>query len=122
MLFIIPAFLLCLMFTNLQPRFLIAIYQNAAGNGLNIRQIICRFNLIHYGSLFMIYPIILLTNFNWVFFIAMSCIVFPQIYTNAFVNLRPEINSVYYTQYLFSRFVIIVNILLFVVLSQVLPL
>jgi len=113
MLFVIPAFLLCLMFTNLQPRFLIAVYQDLAGNSLTIRQILCRFNLMHYGSLFLIYPLIKLTNFNWVFFIALSCIVFPQIYTNGFTNNRPEISSAYYLQYLLSRFLLIVGLGLF---------
>ncbi len=113
MLFIIPAFMLCLMFTNLQPRFLIAIYQNLAGNNFNIRQIICRFNLIHYGSLFLIYPFILITNFNWVFFITMSCILFPQIYTNGFINIRPDLSSVYYTHYIMSRFILIVPFYIF---------
>ena len=111
--FIIPAFMLCLLFTNLQPRLLISIYQNLAENHHNIRQILCRFNLIHYGSLFLIYPIIIFTNFNWIFFIGLSCIIFPQIYTNGFINIRPDLNSVYYKQYLFSRFILIVMYSLF---------
>ena len=109
MLFIIPAFMLCLLFTNLQPRFLIAIYQNIAQNNFNIRQILCRFNLMHYGSLFLIYPIIILTNFNWLFFIGLSCIIFPQIYTNGTINIRPDLSSAYYSQYLLSRFILIVS-------------
>lgn len=110
MLFIIPAFLLCLLFTNLQPRLMIFIFQNFADNNLNIRRMLCRFNLLHYGSLFSIYPILLLTNFNWVLFIAMSCIMFPQIYTNGFINIRPDVTSPYYLKYILSRFLLIVPI------------
>ena len=101
--------MLCLLFTNLQPRFLLAIYQNLAANDLNIRQFLCRFNIIHYGSLFFLYPIIIISNFNSLFFIALSCIVFPQIYSNGVNNIRPKVLSAYYSQYLFSRFLIIVT-------------
>ena len=107
--FIIPAFMLCLLFTNLQPRLMITIYQHHAGDNLNIRQILCKFNLFHYGSLFSIYPIFLLTNFNWILFISMSCIIFPQIYLNAFLSSRPNLSSPYYTKYLLSRFLLIVK-------------
>jgi hypothetical protein len=110
MFFIIPAFLFCLLFTNLQPRFLMTIYHSTMDNDANFRQALCKFNLYHYGSLFAIYPILLFSNFNWVLFIGMSCIVFPQIYANGFSNVRPDVSSVYYTKYLFSRFVLIVNI------------
>ena len=110
MLFIIPAFLLCLLFTNLQPRLMVYIYQNFADNNFNVRQLLCRFNLFHYGSLFSIYPILLLTNFNWILFIGLSCIMFPQIYANALINIRPELSSPYYLKYLLSRFILIVFI------------
>ena len=121
MLFIIPAFLLCLLFTNLQPRFLMSIYQNMSDNNANIRQILCRFNLIHYGSLFLIYPIIIFSNFNWVFFIGLSCIIFPQIYVNGFINIRPDIKSAYYSKYLLSRFALIVTSIIFSSTSNVSP-
>ena len=122
MLFIIPAFLLCLLFTNLQPRLMIFIYQNFMDQNMNIRQVLCRFNLYHYGSLFSIYPLLLLTNFNWLLFIGMSCIVFPQIYTNAFINIRPNVMSTYYMKYLLTRFILIVNNQLIVDLPQSFPL
>lgn len=109
MFFIVPAFLYCLMFTNLQPRFLMIIFQSTMDNDANFRMAICKFNLFHYGSLFAIYPLLLFTNFNWAFFIGMSCIIFPQIYANGFNNARPDISSPYYTKYLFSRFIIIVT-------------
>lgn len=109
MLFIIPAFLLCLLFTNLQPRLLIYIFQDWSDNDLNLRQQLCRFNIFHYGSILSIYHILLLTNFNFVLFIGMSCIFFPQIYTNAFVNVRPDVTSHYYVKYLLSRFLIVVS-------------
>jgi len=118
MFFIVPAFLYCLMFTNLQPRFLMIIFQSNMDNDANFRMAICKFNLLHYGSLFAIYPLLIFTNFNWVFFIGISCIVFPQIYANGFNNARPDISSPYYTKYLFSRFIIIVSICLFSFISS----
>ena len=110
MLYIVPAFLYCLIFTNLQPRLLMTIFQSNMDNDADFRSALCQFNLYHYGSLFALYPILLFTNFNWVLFISMSCIIFPQIYSNGFNNTRPDISSVYYTRYLFSRFIIIVTI------------
>ena len=74
MLYMVPAFVYCLLFTNLEPRFLITIYESTMDNGVNIRQAICKFNLFHYGSLLAIYPIILLTNFNWILFIGKNII------------------------------------------------
>ncbi len=106
-----PAFLLCLLFTNLQPRFMILIYQQ--GSNAGIREIICKFNLLHYGSLLMIYPILIFTNLNWVLFVGMSMIYFPQIYQNGVNGIRPDISSHYYTSYLLARLIIIVIILLF---------
>ena len=87
MLFIMPAFLLCLLFTNLQPRLMILIYQQSTNS--DIREIICKFNLFHYGSLFLVYPLMLVTNLGWPLFLLMSCIYFPQIYTNGVAGFRP---------------------------------
>ena len=109
--FILPAFLLCLSFTNLQPRFMILIYQNMTQNQFNIRQILCRFNLYHYGSLLLTYPLIYYTNLNWPLFIAMSCVIFPQIYTNGMNGIRPELSHTFYTKYMLGRFIIIVPLL-----------
>jgi hypothetical protein len=107
MLFIMPAFLFCLLFTNLQPRFMILIYQQSLNTG--IREIICKFNLFHYGTLILIYPLLLFTNINWILFIFMSSIFFPQIYTNGMNGIRPDITSSYYMRYLLSRMLIIVK-------------
>ena len=106
MLFIMPAFLLCLLFTNLQPRFMILIYQQSTNSG--IREIICKFNLFHYGTLFLIYPILVFTNFNAILFIGMSLIAIPQIYLNGINGHRPELTSSFYTRYLLTRLLIIV--------------
>lgn len=107
MLFIMPAFLLCLLFTNLQPRLMILIYQQSTNS--SIREIICKFNLFHYGTLFLIYPLLLATNLNFTLFLLMASIFFPQIYTNALTGTRPELSSPYYIRYLLVRMLIIVN-------------
>lgn len=106
MLYIMPAFLFCLLFTNLQPRFMIFIYQQLV-NG-TIREVLCKFNLFHYGTLLMVYPIIIFTNLSWVLFIGLSLIGFPQIYVNGINGIRPNFSSHYYTRYLLSRLLIIV--------------
>ena len=111
--YIIPAFLYCLLFTNLQPRFLMMIYQSSMDNDANFRAALCKFNIFHYGSLIATYPIIMYTNFNWVLFILMSCIIFPQIYVNGINNNRPDITSPYYTKYLFGRCILIVFSMIF---------
>lgn len=108
MLFIVPAFILCLLFTNLEPRLLIYIFQDWVNNELNLRQQLCRFNLLHYGSILAIYPLLMLTNFNYLLFIGISCLFFPQIYTNALSSTRPNLNSHYYMKYLLSRFLLVV--------------
>lgn len=110
MLFIMPAFLLCLLFTNLQPRFMILIYQQSTNSG--IREIICKFNLFHYGTLFLIYPLLVLTNFNAILFIGMSLIAIPQIYLNGINGNRPDLTSPFYTRYLLTRLLVIVIITL----------
>ena len=89
------------------------IYNSSMDNDANIRNAICKFNLYHYGSMLAIYPLLLLTNFNWVLFISMSCIVFPQLYANGFNNSRPDLGNVYYSKYLFSRFAVLVTCILY---------
>lgn len=111
MLFIMPAFLLCLLFTNLQPRFMILIYQQSTNSG--IREIICKFNLFHYGTLFLIYPLLVFANFNAILFIGMSLIAIPQIYLNGINGIRPDLTSSFYTRYLLTRLLIIVKFPLF---------
>lgn len=110
MLFIVPAFILCLLFTNLEPRLLIYIFQDMSNNELNLRQQLCRFNLLHYGSILAIYPLLIFTNFNYILFIFMSCLFIPQIYTNALSSTRPNPLSHYYIKYLLSRFLLVVII------------
>lgn len=73
----------------------------------------CSFNYLSYGSLIIIYPILILTNFNRALFLAMACLLFPQIYVNANRNLRPDVSSSYYMKFLLSRFLIIVYLSLF---------
>ena len=68
----------------------------------------CKFNILHYGSLLMTYPIMIFLNFNWVLFIGMSCIIFPQIYVNGLRGSRPDLSSAYYTKYLLGRFIVLV--------------
>ena len=72
---------------------------------------VCKFNIIHYGSLLMIYPILIFTNLNSLLMIGMSCLLFPQIYHNATIGLRPKLNHVYYTKYILPRFLLIVVLL-----------
>lgn len=110
MLFIVPAFLLCLLFTSLQPRFMIVIYQQA-NEHQTIREIICKFNLIHYGSLFLIYPLLFVSNLGWGIFILSCIIYFPQMVINGQRGIRPDISSIYYTRYLPARFLMIVKFL-----------
>lgn len=85
-----PAFLLCLLFTNLELRILLMIFQSRSNN-LNIREIICKFNVITYGGLILMYPLLVYTNLSSFFFIAISLIIVPQIYTNAIQGQRPNI-------------------------------
>lgn len=103
----IPAFLMCLVFTSLEPRLMILVYQSWAGHRTT-GTLICRFNLIHYGSLVLIYPIILLTNFQPILFFIMSSILFPQIYSNGITGTRPNPSSKYYRNFLLYRFLLIV--------------
>lgn len=71
---------------------------------------LCRFNLLHYGSLFLVYPLVLLANFRPIFFLLVTCILFPQIYLNALTGTRPEPNSHYYRHFLLYRFLLVVFI------------
>ena len=67
------------------------------------------YNCLSYGSLILIYPILILTNFNRLFFLAASCILFPQIYRNGTTGHRPDISSSYYVKFILSRYLIIVR-------------
>ena len=77
-----------------------------------MRQLLCKFNLIHYGSLIVTYPLLLLTNLNAWLFLGMSAIFLPQIYVNGLRGNRPLLASPYYIKYLLSRCLIIVLLLL----------
>jgi hypothetical protein len=74
---------------------------------------LCKFNLLHYGSLFLVYPLVLLTNFRPFIFILASCIFIPQIYMNAITGIRPDLKSHYYRYFLLYRFLLLVFRLLF---------
>jgi len=92
-LFIVPAFLLCLLFTNLELRIMASVFQAISGD---IRQVICQFNLVSYGGMIVMYPLIFYTNLATPLFLGFSLILLPQIYTNAVTGKRPNPNSVYY--------------------------
>lgn len=111
-LFILPSFMLCILFTNLELRWMLSIFQ-ANNNGLDLRSIICRFNLISYGSFLLVYPILLFTNLNSWLFIGISLLFLPQIYVNALKGIRPDLNHPYYSKFLMFRFVIIVSVILY---------
>jgi len=65
--------------------------------------------MLSYGSLLLIYPLIVLTNINRIFFLGASCMLFPQIYLNAVNGIRPEIKSNYYMKFVLSRYLLIVR-------------
>lgn len=109
MLFIVPALILCLLFTNLELRIMIVVYQALSGHN-DIRHVICRFNLISYGAILVMYPIVVLTNVGTCLFLAFSLLFLPQIYTNAVTGRRPNMNSMYYNEFLLFRFLIVVTI------------
>lgn len=100
---------MCLIFTNLEPKLMILVFE-AMADPANVRSLICRFNLIHYGSLLLVYPIIVLTNFNRLFFLLLSIIFLPQIYLNGINGTRPDPASKYYRHFLLYRFVLVVII------------
>lgn len=105
--FILPSFMLCILFTNLELRWMLSIFQSS-NNTLDMRSIVCRFNVISYGSFLLVYPILLLTNLNAWLFISISLIFLPQIYLNAQLGVRPDLNHPYYSKFLMLRFIIIV--------------
>jgi hypothetical protein len=105
-LFILPSFILCLLFTNLQPRFMQLVYDH--NQMPNTELPLFGFKGVSYGSLLLIYPILFFTNLNRVLFVSASCLIFPQIYLNALRGRRPKPISKYYLKYLFSRFLFIV--------------
>lgn len=108
MLFIIPAFLMCLIFTNLEPKLMMLVFE-ATADAADVRSLICRFNLIHYGSLLLVYPLIVLTNFNRLFFLLLSTLFLPQIYLNGVSGTRPDPASKYYRHFLLYRFLLVVT-------------
>ena len=111
-LFIMPAFILCLLFTNLELRLMLMIFQARTGNG-NMREVLCKFNLMTYGGLVLMYPLLIYTNLSIFFFIGLSLLFVPQIYTNGFQGHRPDISSPYYKKFLSVRFLLIVNLLIY---------
>lgn len=53
------------------------------------------------------YPLLIITNLSSFFFILISLIMVPQIYTNAMQGQRPNISSAYYSKFLTYRFLLI---------------
>lgn len=94
-LFIVPAFILCLLFTNLELRIMISVFQANSGH-LDPRQVICKFNLISYGAILLMYPFMMYTNMGTSLFLIYSLLFMPQIYHNAVIGKRPNPNSSYY--------------------------
>lgn len=56
----------------------------------------------------VLYPIIIFTNLSVFFFISISLIFLPQIYTNGVQGIRPDTSSPYYKKFLPVRFLLIV--------------
>lgn len=86
---------------------MIIVFQAISGEN-DIRHVICRFNIISYGAILAMYPIIILTNAGTPLFLLFSVIYLPQIYTNAVTGRRPNPNSMYYNEFLLFRFMIVV--------------
>ncbi len=61
-----------------------------------------------YGAIIGMYPLLVFTNMGSSLFILFSLIFLPQIYTNAVRGKRPNINSIYYNEFLLYRFLIVV--------------
>lgn len=102
-----PAMILCLMFTSFEPRFMILIYESLDKTGC-LGRLLCRFNLLHYGSLVALYPLLMFTNFSAPLFLLMSCILLPQIYSNGLNGVRPDLASPYYARFIPARYLILV--------------
>ena len=90
-----PAFILCLLFSNLELRIMITVFQTLFNTG-DVRCTMIKFKLINYGSVILMYLLLLVTNMGAPLFIIFSLIFLPQIYTNAVVGKRPNPNSMYY--------------------------
>lgn len=118
--FILPAFMLCLLFTNLEPRLMLLIFERNQVPGGQTNQCFS-FNVLSYGCILAIYPILILTNFNRLLFIALSCLLFPQIYLNAIRGKRPDPISTYHIKFILTRFLIIVTSILTKVYIRMFP-
>lgn len=87
---------------------MILIFEAASVEARATQGMLCRFNMLHYGSLFLVYPIVLVANFRPIFFLLATCILFPQIYLNALTGTRPDPASRYYRHFLLYRFLLLV--------------
>lgn len=85
---------------------MVIVFQSMSGEN-DIRQVICKFNLVSYGGIIAMYPLIVLTNMGTSLFLFFSLIFLPQIYTNAVTGKRPNPNSIYYNEFLLYRFLLI---------------
>lgn len=107
MLFVVPAFILCLLFSNLELRIRATVFQAWSGS-TDARCVMLKFKLVNYGSIILMYLLLLVTNMGTPLFMIFSLIFLPQIYTNAVVGKRPNPNSMYYNEFLLYRFLIVV--------------
>lgn len=96
------------------------IIQARSENG-SIQSILCKFNLLTYGSMLLVYPILYYTNLSAYLFIALSLILFPQIVVNGQQSHRPNLYSPYYKQFVPIRYLLFVLLLLLLVLLKMLP-
>lgn len=96
---------------------MIVVYQ-ALTNQNDIRHVICKFNIITYGAIIIMYPLIIITNLGTPLFLIFSLIFLPQIYTNAIAGRRPNLNSTYYNEFLLYRFLIIVILYFIIVVFE----
>lgn len=107
-LLMVPAFIFCILFSNVEPRLLIEIYRARFDAEIDIRRIMCQFNLITYAGILSIYPLLHFTNLNNYLFMGLSLMFLPQIYTNAINGKRPEPLSTFYSEFLLIRFLFVV--------------
>ena len=106
----IPAFIFCILFSNVEPRLLVEIYRARFDDTTNIRSIMCKFHLITYASVIVIYPILSFCNASNLLFVGLSLMFLPQIYTNAINGKRPQPFSTFYREFLLVRFLFVVLI------------
>lgn len=104
--FLIPAFLYCYVFGNLDFLILQSIYDEVYKSSSSLWEVV-KFHIPVLIALLLIYPFLYFTNLNVVFYLSLSLLSLPQIYTNAIAGIRPEFNA-YYLRHILSRHAFIV--------------